>query len=872
MKIRIKGKGLPKAQNGLIRMGSNMADQDMNALFGYDNPIQPQVPMSGPDQARVAGIAPNFPQDDYTQQYNTDPRYQRKYDRNLFNYHFWNSQNPDSEDYIAAYNKKYPGNFPNIVNKASKIGVGIGAGAIAANAIMNPFIQNKRQKDYNKWLRQSMLPDNYLTPTSASLSGNRGDYDINNGMFRPDELGFKSKGMYTNQFTGPTNFAYGGENTQSMKVRITKAPVQSMKYGGQADNGYGLDTGSRYLYTDMPEDKVDTLAGSLQPVEREHANIEAEHGETVYGDLDGDGGLEHMKVGGKRHSEGGTPLNIPEGSFVFSDTKKAAIKDPEILEMFGLNPKKSGYTPAEIAKRYNINKHKALLEDPNTDQLSKDTAKMMIDNYNKKLGLLAAVQESKKGFPQGIPQVTESALGLSEMAYGGYVPLPKAQKGKEQRVSVWNDDFKTRLDEYIKQKYNVEIPMNARDANDASRFTLPTMQHSRSGKRVYGDEAWTDQEHMADFAKRQKGFMAQNPNWDPTQKGATLKFQQWYNKRAAELGLPSYFGLDGRHTAFDDKFGEYTFSAPDLEPGKPQPPAPPVQEPAKPAEPEVERPMPNGVGTIAKDQTPWGYLTPDLVNMAAAAINPPKKYFPFIADTPFDPGNVTFEDWRGKAAARQSMTNQMTNTMANFQPGNSLGANFSYLAGVQGEGLANDIAGVDARNVQVANMFDSQERQRKDINNASRAFNATERYKGNVLTNQNYDNAMREYVKNMATTFGQAWGNRMYHGLVNSVNPMFNISPRSGKSYFKKGSGYGVDRLSGSQAGGSDGVDWGAVNKGYLNAKRLAPSLTFDKYLSMTNQKGGALATDRDMDGMADAVRGMMPWFQAYSGMMPGSR
>jgi hypothetical protein len=37
-----------------------------------------------------------------------------------------------------------------------------------------------------------------------------------------------------------------------------------------------------------------------------------------------------MNIGGEKHSNGGTPLNVPEGTFVFSDTKKMRIKDPEI--------------------------------------------------------------------------------------------------------------------------------------------------------------------------------------------------------------------------------------------------------------------------------------------------------------------------------------------------------------------------------------------------------------------------------------------------------------------------------------------------------------------------------------------------------------
>jgi len=39
--------------------------------------------------------------------------------------------------------------------------------------------------------------------------------------------------------------------------------------------------------------------------------------------------------------------------------------------------------------------------------------------------------------------------------YGGY--LPKAQKG---RVAVWDEEEQKMLQDYMKQKYNVEIPVN----------------------------------------------------------------------------------------------------------------------------------------------------------------------------------------------------------------------------------------------------------------------------------------------------------------------------------------------------------------------------------------------------------------------------
>ena len=57
-----------------------------------------------------------------------------------------------------------------------------------------------------------------------------------------------------------------------------------------------------------------------------------------------------MFFGGKRHHSGGTPVSVPPGTFIFSDTKKLKIKDADILEKFFniKNPKKSGYTAITV--------------------------------------------------------------------------------------------------------------------------------------------------------------------------------------------------------------------------------------------------------------------------------------------------------------------------------------------------------------------------------------------------------------------------------------------------------------------------------------------------------------------------------------------
>ena len=233
-------------------------------------------------------------------------------------------------------------------------------------------------------------------------------------------------------------------------IRIKSVPNKA-KTGSQLD--YSL-VDRNTLFLKPSDTNVDSdVKNTIGAVPREMANIEAEGGETIVGDINNDGYLEHQTIVGKRHSQGGVPMNVPDGSFIFSDTRKLKIKDPNVLSMFGMNTKKGGYTPAEIAKKYQINDYIAIQRDPAKDTISKRTAELSLSNNLKKLGMLALVQESMKGFPDGIPAIAESVMaGLqegnqqTEMQYGGYVP--KAQVGGlklsvKDAEKLYNDALKS---------------------------------------------------------------------------------------------------------------------------------------------------------------------------------------------------------------------------------------------------------------------------------------------------------------------------------------------------------------------------------------------------------------------------------------------
>ena len=166
-----------------------------------------------------------------------------------------------------------------------------------------------------------------------------------------------------------------------MKVRIKKLGRKA--YGGQNSAG-GLDITPTAFgggsYSMAKGAKGLEVRSTLTADPKSESNLEAEGGETAFGPISGDGIPDHYKIEGSRHANGGVPLNLPDDTFIFSDTKAMKITDPVILKMFDKKKKKGGYTPAELAKPYDINKYKEILMNPDSDELTRNTAEIMIKN------------------------------------------------------------------------------------------------------------------------------------------------------------------------------------------------------------------------------------------------------------------------------------------------------------------------------------------------------------------------------------------------------------------------------------------------------------------------------------------------------------
>ena len=359
------------------------------------------------------------------------------------------------------------------------------------------------------------------------------------------------------------------------KVRITSLPQAG--YGGTQDAKavnqlYGNSAYMMNMFNGATEgEPQEEYNKTLTPDPRSVSVLEAEKGETLVRKGTNSTIPELFTIGGKRHSEGGTPLGPEKAtpdSFIFSDTKAMKIKDEDTLKSFGFTAKKGGYTPAAISKKFDLNS-KELREGlySETDPLRKSTAILMADNYISNLGKLALVQEAKKGFPQGVPEIAKPYMekvgldptqflppspeeGMAMAMYGG---IPRAQIGR----SVSSVSNNVSADPYRKyphihstsdQLYNQEIQkyMAAQKADNEAKFNNSSMINPMNwGKAInygltgqfenMGDSyaKWNGEDYMAKIMRygTEPAIMA-----TAAMSGITTPFREAVTPMATEIG------------------------------------------------------------------------------------------------------------------------------------------------------------------------------------------------------------------------------------------------------------------------------------------------------------------------------------------------
>lgn len=171
------------------------------------------------------------------------------------------------------------------------------------------------------------------------------------------------------------------------------------------------------------------------------SNVEIEGDEIVLKpDLSG-----LFKAKGKSHAKGGMDVYLEPDSFIFSADKSTAITKKKLELMELKDGGKAKLTPAEVVKKNVDPKHYNTLinniSDINKDELAKKSSVRMLNKYMEYLGNIAYLQEEKKGFPQGLPDISmgtapvykadvkEDIMEQKQYAKMGGTILPRAQVG-----------------------------------------------------------------------------------------------------------------------------------------------------------------------------------------------------------------------------------------------------------------------------------------------------------------------------------------------------------------------------------------------------------------------------------------------------------
>lgn len=264
------------------------------------------------------------------------------------------------------------------------------------------------------------------------------------------------------------------------------------------------------------ENTIDEVPKNHKPLDN---LIEAEKGEVVI--TYDDKGLSFPKIyeiKGKKHKDGGTDLDLPDNSFIFSDSKEMVIKDPDILKLFGEEKPK---TFAQIAKKYLFNESSKIIEDDIGDSYAKNRALNDIDNKMGKLALLGIIQEKSKG--NDIPTFARiyfmtKGINIDELQNKNKESssltdkLPKAELGLNVG-STGSDLTNVVLDWLKKNGYVIQKAENQQASDPNNKSSQSSVQSSTDAQRSNASQVAQADNNIQSTANNQN-TASQNPFLD----------------------------------------------------------------------------------------------------------------------------------------------------------------------------------------------------------------------------------------------------------------------------------------------------------------------------------------------------------------------
>lgn len=678
------------------------------------------------------------------------------------------------------------------------------------------------------------------------------------------------------------SYATGGA---TRKVRITSMPTHMQMGGGTSDvpggqgkyasqqsgHGYALDRfwSSPAGYPGSTS-KVNPYGkiGNTLPEAEDGGDINAEKQERVLGDFDQDGSLELMNVNGPSHAEGGKDVNIPANSFVFSDTKDLKVKDASVLAMFGLQPKRGGYTPAEIAKKYDLNKFKGTLDNPNADEYASSTAKLMTDSYLAKLNKLALIQEQMKGH-MGMPNSATNAPAKYGGRRGFQVGGSTNILSDEENTA--NNAANGAVGQTVNPVYNMYPNVLTADGYAHERPTADNMQSfvqqsinphaSDYGKPMIPPDQYD--------AMRRAGW---NGNEDPgkwAQREQPGAVQQAITKSGMKAkAADAVTGNDLGNAFYGPRWKNFNPQGPDWNPTMENITAMGNTIPTSNLPADNTNPIPtaaneqNGNTTIDKgtktvpvgqDQYSGFRFNPNFYGnlfnvLQMAQVHKFKPWEP--VPQAVIPDTVFMDPTRALAAIQEEANAGYQADAAGDQ--RAARANYAARQGVAGKQGADVIGQYANQNVAIANQANQQAAAITNDLYARQANRIAELNKAGFLADRDYQREMGRLQSEMVDRLQKEHDNRVKTAWMNKTSPFFNINPIDQMPDFKSGNAqaefykqvYGMGTGNG---GGQSGDKEAAAAKYAQRLMELYPGLSMEMAAKYARQEHGLMARESEM-------------------------